>query len=94
MRSFRDVDPEVDRYSGQGRAAATACRRGQPATGRQGQPSTTSRGRPDDRPAGPGDSDAINRRSPELETEMDAMTLLLRAITILLTLDVAAAQLR
>ena len=38
--------------------------------------------------------DAINCRSPELETEMDAMTLLLLAISILLTLNVAAAQLR
>ena len=84
----------MDRWSDQVRRAGAVCRRGQPATGQQGQPSVTSRGRPDDRQGSQGDSDAINRRSPELETEMDAMTLLLLAISILLTLNVAAAQLR
>ena len=51
-------------------------------------------GSPDARAARRMDSDAINRRRPELETQMDAMTQLLLAITVLLMLDIAAIQLR
>jgi hypothetical protein len=81
--------------------AARQRRRARPARPRGGHgnagredPRSDFRTGPDDPDAQRGDSADINRRSLELETEMDAMTLLMLAIAILLTLDVVATQLR
>src|SRR4051794_18976073 len=84
--------PEIRLSRGSLRRNSTAS--GRARDDRQGRPSIDCRVRPDDRDAGRRDSDAINRRSPEPETQMDALSLLMLAIAILLTLDVVAAQLR